>query len=58
MGRLGGMRNETDHWPEVCTKSLQAMTADLRGKIESRFFETYSMKGLQRKGYAALTIDH
>src|SRR5205823_1171461 len=27
-GQLGGMRNESGHWPEVCKKSLQAMVGD------------------------------
>src|ERR1044071_9612960 len=46
-GRLGGMRNETGHWPEVCKKSMQAMAADMRGKIEPRLFSTYSLADFQ-----------
>ncbi len=46
-GQLGGMRNEAGHFPEVCKKSMQAMVADMRGKIDPRLFETYSIKALQ-----------
>ena len=40
-GQKGGMVNESGHFPEVCKKSLQAMTADMAGRIEPGFFETY-----------------
>src|SRR3954471_3223743 len=46
-GQLGGMRNEAGHFPEVCKKSMQAMAADMRGKIEARLFSTYSLKEFQ-----------
>ena len=46
-GQMGGMRNEAGHFPEFCKKSLQAMVADMRGKIEPRFFETYSLDQLK-----------
>lgn len=46
-GQRGGMVNEAGHFPEVCKKSLQAMTADMQGHIEPRFFETVSLAGLQ-----------
>lgn len=46
-GQRGGMVNEAGHFPEVCKKSLQAMTADMQGRIEPRFFETVSLAGLQ-----------
>lgn len=46
-GQNGGMRNEAGHFPEFCKKSLQAMVADMRGKIEPRFFETYSLDHLK-----------
>ena len=46
-GQLGGMANEKGHFPEVCKKSLQAMAADMRGRIEPRFFSTYSVRDLQ-----------
>lgn len=47
-GQLGGMRNEAGHFPEFCKKSLQAMAADMQGRIENRFFETYSIDQLKR----------
>ncbi|MBS1714982.1 MAG: FdhF/YdeP family oxidoreductase [Armatimonadetes bacterium] len=46
-GQQGGMRNEAGHFPEVCKKSMQAMVADMRGKIEPRFFEEYSVEQLR-----------
>ncbi len=47
-GQLGGMRNEAGHFPEVCKKSVQAMASDMQGRIEPRFFETYSRAELTR----------
>src|SRR5213075_212231 len=46
-GQQGGMRNEKGHFPEFCKKSLQAMAADMQGKIEERFFEEYSLDQLR-----------
>lgn len=46
-GQLGGMVNERGHFPEVCKKSLQAMSADMQGRIESRFWATYSRDDLR-----------
>lgn len=46
-GQKGGMRNELGHWPEVCKKSLQAMAADMQGRIEERFFKEFSIKAMQ-----------
>ena len=45
-GQLGGMVNEAGSFPEVCKKSIQAMAADMQGRIEARFFETYSLDQL------------
>ena len=45
-GQLGGMVNEAGSFPEVCKKSIQAMAADMQGRIEPRFFETYSLDQL------------
>ncbi|MHB8635441.1 MAG: FdhF/YdeP family oxidoreductase [Fimbriimonadaceae bacterium] len=45
-GQLGGMVNEAGHFPEVCKKSVQAMAADMRGRIEPRFFETFTLEQL------------
>ncbi len=46
-GQKGGMRNELGHFPEVCKKSLQAMAADMQGKIESRFFKDFSLSAMK-----------
>src|SRR6266496_4216991 len=46
-GQQGGMRNEKGHFPEFCKKSLQAMAADMQGRIEERFFEQYSIAQMQ-----------
>jgi len=54
-GQLGGMRNEAGRSPEVCKKSLQAMAADMRGRIEPRFFETYSLA--QLKGFSPRELE-
>ena len=48
-GQLGGMRNEKGHFPEFCKKSLQAMASDMQGRIEERFFATYTLD--QMKGF-------
>ncbi|TWT45160.1 Formate dehydrogenase H [Phycisphaerae bacterium RAS1] len=47
-GQLGGMANEAGHFPEVCKKSMQAMAADMQGRIERRFFENYSIEQMRR----------
>jgi molybdopterin-dependent oxidoreductase alpha subunit len=46
-GQQGGMRNEKGHFPEFCKKSLQAMAADMQGRIEERFFEQYSIAQME-----------
>lgn len=46
-GQLGGMVNEAGHFPEVCKKSIQAMVADMQGRIPSGFFDTFSLRDLQ-----------
>jgi molybdopterin-dependent oxidoreductase alpha subunit len=46
-GQQGGMRNERGHFPEVCKKSLQAMAADMQGRIEDRFFAEYPFGALE-----------
>jgi molybdopterin-dependent oxidoreductase alpha subunit len=46
-GQSGGMVNEAGHFPEVCKKSLQAMTADMQAAIPAEFFQTYSIRQLQ-----------
>ena len=47
-GQQGGMVNEAGHFPEVCKKSLQAMTADMQGGIPSDFWRINSAAQLQR----------
>ena len=47
-GQSGGMRNEQNHWPEVCKKSIQAMAADMQGAIQSKFFKRFSIDQLRQ----------
>ncbi|HEX6945897.1 MAG TPA: FdhF/YdeP family oxidoreductase [Acidimicrobiia bacterium] len=47
-GQRGGMVNETGHFPEVCKKSIQAMTADMSGAIPDEFFDTFELEALAR----------
>ncbi len=47
-GQAGGMVNEAGHFPEVCKKSLQAMTSDMQGAIKDDFFKTYSIAQLKK----------
>lgn len=54
-GQQGGMVNEKGHFPEFCKKSLQAMTADMQGRIEPRFWETYSRAEL--KGFSPMELE-
>ena len=46
-GQQGGMVNEAGHFPEVCKKSLQAMSADMAGAIAPQFFEDYPLEKLR-----------
>jgi len=45
-GQAGGMRNELGRFPEVCKKSIQAMAADMQGRIPARFFDDFSLEQL------------
>jgi len=45
-GQAGGMRNELGRFPEVCKKSIQAMAADMQGRIRDGFFEDFSLEQL------------
>lgn len=47
-GQRGGMVNEAGHFPEVCKKSMQAMAADMQGRITPEFFARYSFAELQQ----------
>ena len=42
-GQAGGMRDEAGRWPEVCKKSMQAMAADMQGRITGEFWRKYSI---------------
>lgn len=46
-GQMGGMVNETGHFPEVCKKSLQAMASDMQQGISPAFFERFSIAQLR-----------
>jgi hypothetical protein len=47
-GQLGGMVNEAGHFPEVCKKSIQAMTADMAGAIKDAFWENFDLEAMGR----------
>lgn len=47
-GQKGGMRNEAGRFPEVCKKSVQAMAADMQGRIRPGFFESFPFDKLSR----------
>src|SRR5690606_7690666 len=46
-GQAGGMVNELGHFPEVCKKSVQAMAADLQGRIHESFFHEFSLRDFE-----------
>jgi len=46
-GQRGGMVNEAGHFPEICKKSMQAMAADMQGRIEPAFFAKYGYDALR-----------
>lgn len=46
-GQQGGMVNESGHFPEVCKKSMQAMTADMQGAIPDEFWSTYGIREMR-----------
>ncbi len=47
-GQLGGMVNERGRFPEVCKKSVQAMAADMQGRVREGFFEEFDFDKLAR----------
>lgn len=47
-GQAGGMVNERGGFPEVCKKSMQAMAADMQGRIRPEFWATYSIDQLRK----------
>ncbi|MEM6980531.1 MAG: FdhF/YdeP family oxidoreductase [Planctomycetota bacterium] len=46
-GQKGGMVNESNSFPEVCKKSLQAMVADMQPGILPTFWQKHSVEQLQ-----------
>lgn len=46
-GQRGGMVNELGRFPEVCKKSIQAMAADMQGRIRPEFFERFGFDALR-----------
>lgn len=55
-GQRGGMVNEAGTFPEVCKKSLQAMTADMQGGIPTEFWSTYSIAQLEK--FTPYALEH
>jgi len=47
-GQRGGMVDDSGRFPEVCKKSMQAMAADMQGRINPEFFATYAFTALRR----------
>lgn len=47
-GQSGGMVNEHGRFPEVCKKSVQAMAADMQGRVREGFFEEFDFDHLAR----------
>lgn len=47
-GQQGGMRNEAGRFPEVCKKSVQAMAADMAGRLRHGFFDEFPHERLMR----------
>jgi len=45
-GQQGGMTNELGRFPEVCKKSIQAMAADMQGRIREHFFDDFNLQKL------------
>lgn len=54
-GQLGGMVNEKKHFPEVCKKSIQAMSADMQGAIHENFFSDFSLEKL--RGFSSSQLE-
>lgn len=46
-GQAGGMVNERGSFPEVCKKSIQAMTSDMQPAITADFWSRHSVAELQ-----------
>ncbi len=54
-GQLGGMTNELGRSPEVCKKSIQAMAADMQGRIREHFFDDFSLEKL--RGFSSRELE-
>jgi molybdopterin-dependent oxidoreductase alpha subunit len=54
-GQLGGMVNELGRFPEVCKKSIQAMAADMQGRIHPHFFSDISLD--QLRGFSSRELE-
>lgn len=55
-GADGGMTNELGKRFEVCKKSVQAMAADMQGKIPDGFFKRFSVS--EMKGMTSRELEH
>lgn len=55
-GQLGGMVNEAGHFPEVCKKSIQAMAADMQGRVREHFFDDFALDAL--RGFSPRDLEH
>jgi molybdopterin-dependent oxidoreductase alpha subunit len=47
-GQMGGMVNESGHFPEVCKKSLQAQVADMIGALPADYFQANDLESLRK----------
>ncbi|MHC4990997.1 MAG: FdhF/YdeP family oxidoreductase [Planctomycetota bacterium] len=54
-GQRGGMVNEAGRFPEVCKKSIQAMAADLQGRIRESFFDDFTFDKL--RGFSSRDLE-
>ncbi len=54
-GQLGGMTNEAGAFPEVCKKSIQAMAADMQGRVREHFFDDFGLDKL--RGFSSRELE-
>lgn len=54
-GQRGGMVNEKGKFPEVCKKSVQAMAADMQGRVHPDFFKQFDLEKL--KGFTPRELE-
>jgi len=55
-GQQGGMVDEAGHFPEICKKSMQAMAADMQGRVTEDFFEQFNFT--QLKNMSPYALEH